>query len=781
MRMPIRFNNGESSSRVAYIDKRLSHAIVWLTITALIGAPLLFSYFDITAVFNELKIITLHLTAGLITILWFCQITLRQHIQKLQDNNELTWDLKSWAGRNTARWALIGASIWIFAQITATLLSPLPAISFFGGDESRSGYNLYDSLSMMVIFLSVAFKFRSIQNLKLLVYTLIITGTVSAAYGIAQHFGWDPIGGNVQVRIQASFGNTLNFGGYMVMTIPATLAIVHFKRFRNWFQLSIIIALSLQLAGIWFSGGRGPFVATAVSIITLLIFTAVIGSPRKVVKTLITLVLASTLAAFIVILPSPVPDSDIGLGRITSIANEFTTSTNSTDSIIKSTNIEGGLAGRFNIWNSSIKLARQWNVPIEEPLVNSMLRPLFGLGPDMYVYSYPLIGEPSSWLRLVDHTHNYELQILMEQGFVGLIGFITLTGFLILTVFITAKKYRDIKGTFAITGTIILALLPAMIGKMFELQTGVARLSDITMTLALFGAVIAIYELLNQQIDEGQNNSINENHSTLPKILPKQRQKLGASVLAVVAITILIISVFISWDIRRLSASLILTKGHDHPNLTTRAQAWDDAQAVAPERSSITYTLFEAYLRTAKEQYNLGNVNEAMRLLMAGRDMLLVYEQRDPLELDIQIGLSKTTSTLAEWGHYEYLDELTYRAQKLASIAPAYPTLLGTSATAMASVGLHELAIDYAERAIATEEKTKPWSKAWYAKGRSLYELGQEEKAIFALTTATEKEPGTEGAILAHKALGEIYRERGNVELSELHSTRGNADITVFD
>ena len=148
--MPIRFNNGESSSRVAYIDKRLSHAIVWLTITALIGAPLLFSYFDITAVFNELKIITLHLTAGLITILWFCQITLRQHIPKFQDNNVLVWDLKKWAGRNTARWALIGASIWIFAQIAATLLSPLPAISFFGGDEARSGYNLYDSLSMMV-------------------------------------------------------------------------------------------------------------------------------------------------------------------------------------------------------------------------------------------------------------------------------------------------------------------------------------------------------------------------------------------------------------------------------------------------------------------------------------------------------------------------------------------------------------------------------------------------------------------------------------------------------
>ena len=164
---------------------------------------------------------------------------------------------------------------------------------------------------------------------------------------------------------------------------------------------------------------------------------------------------------------------------------------------------------------------------------------------------------------------------------------------------------------------------------------------------------------------------------------------------------------------------------------------------------------------------------------MIGREMLLDYEKRDPLELDIQIGLSKTTSTLTEWGHFEYLDELTYRAQKLARIAPAYPTLLGTSATAMTSVGLHELAIEYAEKAIATEATTKPWPKAWYAKGRSLYEQGQHSEGIIALQTATQKEPGTEAALLSHKMLAEIYRKQGNLQLSELHKELGDADITV--
>jgi len=754
--------------------------IIWVTLGALFLIPLLFSYFDITAVFNELKIFVLHLTAGLITIFWLCKILLIRLNANQPEDNHTQWDLMKWAGRNPARWALFGASIWIFAQVGATILSPLPVISFFGGDESRSGYNLYDSLSLIVIFLAITFHFRSIQNLRLLVYTLVITGTITAAYGVAQHFGWDPIGGNLALRVQASFGNTLNFGGYMVMSIPATIALIHINRRDNWASFAVIgLALSLQLAGIWFCGGRGPFVAAFASIITAYILTTFIGSNKEAIKSLMLLVIAGMIAAVIIALPSPKSDPGLDrviLDRFVGIANQFERS-NTT-----STNIEGGLIGRFNIWGSSLKLAGQWPIPIEEPNVNRMLRPLFGLGPDMYVYSYPIVAQPSSWLRLVDHTHNYELQVLMEQGFLGLIGFSSLSGFLTICVFAIVKRYRNAKRNLDNTGIIMLAIFPAFVGKMFELQTGVARASDLAMTLALFGAVIAIYEVVNQQINERQHNPLTQKHSVPIKILslPTSIKKI-TSVVVVVSITVLVVSVFVNWDIRRLSASLILASAHDSLDLPARAKAWDDAQDIAPERASITFTLFEEYLRTAKEQYRLGNTNEAMRLLMNGREMLLDYEKRDPLELDIQIGLSKTTSTLSEWGHFEYLDELTFRAQKLARIAPAYPTLLGTSATAMTSVGLHELAIEYAERAIATEETTKPWSKAWYAKGRSLYELGQENEGIIALQTATQKQPGTEGALLSHKMLAEIFHNRGNVELSELHRKLGDADITVLD
>ena len=181
----------------------------------------------------------------------------------------------------------------------------------------------------------------------------------------------------------------------------------------------------------------------------------------------------------------------------------------------------------------------------------------------------------------------------------------------------------------------------------------------------------------------------------------------------------------------------------------------------------------------AEQQYELGNKEEALRLLNIGRDMLLAYEKRDSLELDTQIGLMKAATTMAVWGYSEFEQELADRAIKQAEANPAYPTIIGTSATALTSVGLHELAIEYANQAIATEATTRPWAKAWYAKGRALYELGREDEAIEVLITATEKDPGAEGAILSHQILAQIYKAQGDDAQYNLHTELGQGDITV--
>tara|TARA_A100001037_G_scaffold304095_1_gene339837 strand:- start:202 stop:2481 length:2280 start_codon:yes stop_codon:yes gene_type:complete len=758
------------------IDHRIDQAIIWLTLLGLVFAALSFAAFEIVAIFNEPKVVFLHLIAGLIAVIWSWQAAFRSLAGSGEVRETQPWDLVVWVGSNPARWALIAVAVWIFAQIASTILSPLPIISFFGGDEARSGYNLYDSLSLFVILLAVAFKFRSHRSMELLVYTLVATGTLAAAYGIGQHFGWDPLGGNIgRTRVISSFGNTLNFGAYMVMSIPATAALIYMRR-NNWLLWSsgITLALALQMTGLWFAGGRGPFISAFASIAVFLVLSIAMLNTRQVLYAVGSIVIASIITAAIVALPSD--QGDIGLARIQSIGSQLNTTSSST-------NIEGGLSGRLNIWESSLKIATGWDLPIEEPIANRMLRPVFGLGQDMYVYSFPLVGKPQSGLAVVDHTHNYTLQILFEQGFLGLLGFLTMSGLLTVAVIFLVIKLRKVGREPSPTTVLVLALSPAIIGKMIEMQSGVARVSDLAMNMALFGAVVALFEVAIRVLDS-------ENTTTPTRSTPKRsayefqahsQAILGANLILATVLTVTVISIFISWDMRRITASRDLAIGYDNPSLQERALLWDDIQRRAPERESFTFSLFEEYYRSAQIQFDLGNEEEALRQMHYGRNMLLVYEQRDPLELDTQNGLLKAASTLISWGHTEYAQELADRAIKLADTNPAYPSILGTSATALTSVGLHELAIEYADQAIATEATTQPWAKAWYAKGRALIELDRDDEAIAVLTTATEKQPGAEGALLSHQLLAQLYLERGDNEAFELHKELGGGEITVIE
>ena len=158
---------------------------------------------------------------------------------------------------------------------------------------------------------------------------------------------------------------------------------------------------------------------------------------------------------------------------------------------------------------------------------------------------------------------------------------------------------------------------------------------------------------------------------------------------------------------------------------------------------------------------------------------LLAYEEIDPYEWDVQMLLAKSVGRLVSWSEVQYGQEMADRYRKTAELYPPYPSIVGTAATALTRVGLHELAIQYTDQAISMEATTEPWAKAWYAKGRALFELGREDEANEALTTATEKQPGWKAALLAHQVLGVIYGIQGNEELSEFHKQKGDQVVTV--
>ena len=675
----------QQRTETASISKRIDSAILWITLGTLFVVPLIFGFGDFVAVFSELKLVTLHFGAGLIAILWLWQIVINK-INAPETGKPSDFDVLRWAEKSPARWLIIAVALWLLAQVISTILSPLPIISLLGADDLRSGYNLYDNISLFVIFAVVARKFRTERRLRLLVLVLISSGTISAAYGLAQHFGWDPIGeGGGRSRAWSSFSNPINFGSYMVMTIPATLAMALPKRERKHLWLGILaVAVGLQLSGLWFSGSRGPYIAFVTGLISFGIIAIWIGQFKAIASSGITLIGGLVIAIIIITIPSP--QDDVGFSRIMDIGFSDRELDN-----------KGGLDARFDIWSTALETATRWESPRDESSLSSMLRPVFGLGPDMFVYSYPLIAEPQSSTSLVDHPHNYELQILMEQGIVGLFFLLSVLTLIAITIYRTITILKSQSNEISLLSILLLATTPGLIGKLIEMQSGVSRVSELTMTFALFGVVAAIWFLVSTKYpsagsstDEAppSNLAFSLKHGTVSKI----------TLLATLAVSAVVLITLVGWDLRRTSASLAWSSAMSASTDIERATGLLESQVDAPERPFFTNSLFIELFNAAFDEHNLENKDDAFHLMHTARQLLLDYQEYDPYKRDVQINLFRTEILLSNWGQTDFTEQAVHRAERIFKLYPAYLSMLQIVADDMRFVGRDDLADEYNAR-----------------------------------------------------------------------------------
>ncbi len=741
----------------------IDRAIFWITLGALFSIPLLFNYFSVVAVYDELRLSLLHFAAGSVVVLWLWQAVIVLSQTEMQSQKVAYLNPRVWAGSNIARWTVTLVGLFVLVQVVSTLLSPIPMISFFGGDDTRSGHNLYDSLSMTVLLIVVVFRMRTERNLILLGYVLVASGTIAAIYGITQHFGWNPTAVHLdRTRVISSFGNTLNFSAYMVMSIPATLAIWHIRSKRpNIWISAITLVLAFQISGLVFSGSRGPVISAVVGIAVYFLIASFRIHRHELLRVGTASLVAVGIALIIIAIPSggSTSEQNASTERILSIGEELPVGFSRSDG---STDLRGGLNGRISTWRSVLELATKWEVPAEEPSMKTLLRPAFGLGPEMLVYSFPFVGEPQSHLLKMDHAHNFELNVLAELGYLGLSALIALAALVLAMAIRIVKLARSQPRGVSRSTIAILFILPSLIGKLVEVQVGVPRVSDMAMMFALFGAVIAVHELLRIATTSYKDGSESKSQKTALSISISGSIVYKSTIIVAVVASIAFLSVFVGWDLRRLSASRHLAAHLDDPVAAFNNNVWQEAQSRAPERSSITINLYRLYAAAANNQQSKGNEDRAVELILAGRNLLLEYEKYDPFQMDTQIGLAQASSRMAEWGYSEYQQDLIDRYVLIVDRYPNKPSLIGTAATVMSSFGNHELAIDFADRAIATEATTQPWSKAWYAKGRSLYLLGREAEALDVLQIATTKDPESEGAIRSEELLAQIFELQGS-------------------
>ena len=745
--------HASQSSGVVAVLARLDSLIHWITLVTLVALPVVFGSSETFAIRPELKRVVLHLSAISIASLWCWQWTLEQNLKL----DLARFDIKRWITTHPANLLITVMSIWVFVQVISALLSPIPHISILGADDQRSGYNLYDNISFFVLFLSVATRFRSVEKLKSVSVALVIGGTITAVYGVSKHFGFDPLGdGENFRRAYSSFGNPLNFGAFMVLVIPVTFALLLLAKPNDYrWQIGIGAVLGLELAGLWFAGGRGPYVGALGGIVVAAILTWRARQAIPVNSLLTSVGTGVILAIVLIVLPSPNPD--VGTERVLSIGDQIVGLGS------ESTELSSGLEGRFNIWGTTLDMATSWDTPQEESGLASALRPVFGQGQDMFLYAFPLAGEPRVGTDVADHAHNYPLQILIEQGFAGLLILLAIA-LIVLSLLYKLHKQFQPDGDIGLIALNI-AFVASIVGTMIVLLTGVQRVADLTPAFAMLGGLAAMSAI---SISPKESNRESSGFT-----LSKQTAS-GLGALAAVAVTVVGLWVFFDWDVRRTTASVEWVSAFNKSSDLEKAQTWVDVQSKAPERPHFTNSLFIELFNAAFAQKEQGLDEEAVVLMHRARTLLLDFEELDPFKRDVQINLFQTEVALHSWGEEGISARAVERADRILELYPTAPLYTSVIAADMPTLGEYELAIEYADQAIATELKTKPWPLAWYAKGRGLLGLGNEDEAIAALRTGTEIEPGSEEAKLSHRLLAQIYSDRGETELAEEHSLLGN-------
>lgn len=119
---------------------------------------------------------------------------------------------------------VLPALLLVGAYLISTALSVTPRISFWGSYERLQG--TCSLLSYVVIGLSVLFLLRRRQQVERLLLVIVLTSVPVSLYGIAQHYGLDPLpwGGDVTQRVAGNLGNAIFIAAYLIMVVPLTVA-----------------------------------------------------------------------------------------------------------------------------------------------------------------------------------------------------------------------------------------------------------------------------------------------------------------------------------------------------------------------------------------------------------------------------------------------------------------------------------------------------------------------------------------------------------------------------
>ena len=466
-------------------------AIEWLLlaiipVVALIQLPegFMLGYIQIAKV-SVFRTMALAL-AGLCALEW----ALTMGGAPLRTPGEYARDAWEWLRGGPSRVMVGSALALVVVTGLAAALSPLPRSGFWGYDPGWDTYGLYSIACYVAIFLAAATHVRTREQAWRLLQVVAATGTLSAIYGIGQHFGYDPLRepGADSTRASLTLGNPVFAGSVLAMTIPITLALIveGLERSRSLVRIAAWwLPLMLQVTALLFTLSRGPWVATAAGSVVFLLaawrlrgWKPALGSAG--------LLAAALAAGWLLTLPDAAGvkaggDTTVA-GRVGTIATEATV---------------GTLSNRFIIWQTTARALAQGvsfdtEAYPELPSVSLMpLRPIIGYGPDTFVTFYQLVGDTRATKTLIEHGHNFLVHTALELGVIGVLVYLALAGSAALVLWrLLWMGARGGLEDWLAWGAVAMAGVFA--ARVVEQAPGKAQVTDFVMTWVLLAVLIAI-------------------------------------------------------------------------------------------------------------------------------------------------------------------------------------------------------------------------------------------------------------------------------------------------
>ncbi|MDA1096198.1 MAG: O-antigen ligase family protein [Chloroflexi bacterium] len=814
---------------------RIDIAIEVLTLFGLVSIPLLFRGREWVSFYSQPKFFLLHFTALTIVVLWSVEIAL-DAAKRRPESSSIFERADRWIAEARHRWTIVAVAGFSLAYVISTLLSPMPWVSVWGRDFGDLGYDTYSTLSYLVIFFTIALRTRTSDQLFRIALAVAAVGTLSAAYGVSQSFGWDPIGrGENLRRVVASYGNPLFLGAYLVMSIPivAAVALHEDSKGRWWALVPGTISIGLHLAALWYAGGRGAWIASVFGLAIFVIASSLWLGRTRALKAMLLSVGGGATVLLITSLPGGTSETGRGLDQLRHVLTELgngvryvfqdpadppvfvvvpsdgpaTTPENPVAGAADPTGAESevvptptippalqspvgrpapitladaaqiesfglndprslAVSNRANIWRGAIELVATRERVEDDPGLVHGLRYLFGFGPDMYFYSYPITSRPLTGLETTSHAHNYLLQVLLEQGLVGLVMFAATAVLVFLTAISILRHLSRRDNAEPWLSILIVGVIAALLARAVEQSVGVGRVSDLVTFWALMGLVVAGGEIAYGSPHRTRQRS----HLRLSAAGFRQLAPFGAVVLAGVVLLV----VFIQKDVRTLQAGWVSANAFEQKrdgDANEAFRSFQEARDLAPDVERYYTEIAGLLTRSAAPAEDLDRARE---LYAAARDTLLEYEDRDRLAWQTQLGLASVTAALAGLGDETLIPEVVGRYLNLSALMKPFPSVQATAAENIVLAREYEIGEVVAERAIALEANTGPVPGAWWALGESAFQLGRIEDAELAWETSIKRQGSGVYAARSHRGLGFINEARGDDELAAEHHQRAD-------